>query len=143
MNAEDYLNQLQRMDMQIQHLTDQIEMLKTKATKVNHAFEGDKVQGSRALDPMGEAVIAYVDKQRELEELVRKDLKIRGEIISMIESLQDHMQEAVIYDRYVKYMTISETAMDQGISFSWVKVCTKLGLQEIQKKLDAVTKSSQ
>ena len=61
MNTKQYLNQVRRSDRMINNKLSEIYQLKTLATSISVATDGDRVQSSGNKDRMGNTVARLVD----------------------------------------------------------------------------------
>jgi RNA polymerase sigma factor (sigma-70 family) len=92
---------------------------------------GERVQASRNLQQIPNAIAKYIDIEREIDDLKQK----RAEIIKTIEQLPS-VEYKIIYMLYVKDFTYKEIAYDFGMSYEWVKKRRKNALRLVQDIID-------
>ena len=127
MRAEEYLGQIKKIDAIISNKSEEYIRLTEIAAGLGGFSVGDKVKSSRNLQQIPNAIVKYVDIEREINELKRK----RDEIIKTIEQLP-YIEYKVIYMLYVGDSTYKEIAYEFGMSYEWVKKHRKMGLRRIQ-----------
>lgn len=131
MTTEEYLDQIKKIDAIIIHKDEEYRRWSELASGLGDFSVTERVQSSRNLHQIPDAIAKYIDIEREIEELKRK----RAEIIKTIEQLPS-VEYKIIYKLYVKDYTRKEVAYDFGMSLEWVKKRKNKALRLIQKILD-------
>lgn len=146
MNAQDFLEQLQKIDAMIENKTIEKEQWKSIAQSitssnatiiingVEHAME--KVQASGEQQKMAAAIASYVDIEREIDQIIAQKVAKRKEIISVIELLPATEYD-VIHKLYVQNLSMDEVAFRCGnYTTAWVGHVKRKAFDMIQKILD-------
>ena len=120
MNTKQYLNQVRRYDRMISNKLSEIYQLKTLATSISVATDGDRVQSSGNKDRMGNTVARLVDLERETDKLIQVYTEKRQVIISQIDSMEDMNFYDVLFHRYIEGKKFE--AISEDIHYSWRQV---------------------
>ena len=131
MQAEKYLKRIKQIDILIANKLEEHKRLVGVAEGLGGFSVGDKVQTSKNLQQIPNAIARYADIEREIDELNRE----RQAIINTIEKLPAAEYE-VIYRLYVQDNSIKEIAYQKGKSYAWVKYIKSNGLKLLQDILD-------
>jgi len=111
MTAKEYLSQIKLLDRKIEQRIQQAEELRRIAYGLRSPeIKQDAVQTSPEGDPIGNAVIRYVDVETEIDTMVDRYVNLKHKIIGEIHELEDPRMIDLLYLRYVKYMTLEEIA---------------------------------
>lgn len=131
MQAEEYLDQIKKIDSMIKNRINDYNRWVEIAEGLGGAAVGERVQTSRNLHQIPNAIGRYVDIEREIERLKEERLSI----IRTIEKLPSSEYE-VIFKLYVLDYTIKEIAFHVGMSYEWVQRRKSKGLKLLQAILD-------
>lgn len=116
MDTKQYLNQIERLDKQIQNKLSEIYQLKTMACSVNVSSDGDKVQTSPNKDRLGSTVAKIVDLEKETDKLVDEFVDKRNHIIGQIDGMEDVDYYHILSLRYVTRDTFENISEKTGWS---------------------------
>lgn len=116
MDTKQYLNQIERLDKQIQNKLSEIYQLKTMACSVNVSSDGDKVQTSPNKDKLGSTVAKIVDLEKETDKLVNEFVDKRNHIIGQIDGMEDVDYYHILSLRYVTRDTFENISEKMGWS---------------------------
>ena len=131
MQAEQYLDQIKKLDSMIKNrIRDHARWLEI-AESYGGAAVGERVQTSRNLHRGSDAIDKYIDIEQEIERLKEERLSI----IRTIEKLPADEYE-VIYKLYVQDYSIKEIAYQRRKSYRWVRYRKEDGLKILQEILD-------
>lgn len=137
MKAREYLDQLEVIETRIQNIQFDIAHLKDLALSITPAYEGERVQSSGNLHRTASVVDKWVDKEREMGEIIDQLVDTRWEIIEMIENLKRPRESSVLHMLYVQKKSFKEVAAHYDKSVSWAISIHGRALQSLQKELDA------
>lgn len=151
MNAQEFLEQIQKINTMIENKCIEKEQWKsialgiTSSSKtiiikgVEHAM--DKVQASGEQQKMADAVVRYVDIEREIDQYIDKLIDARKDVICVIEMLPV-VEYDVLHKMYVQNLSPDEIAHAcGGYSVAWVSKAKQKGTAMVQKILDERNKS--
>ena len=131
LNAEQYLRQIRKLDFMLENKVRDHARWVEVAEGLGGCSAGDKVQTSRNLHQIPDAIGKYIDIEREIVELRAQ----RAEIIRTIEQLPPTDYD-LIYRLYVQEQSIKEVAYHFGRSYGWAKAKKRAALGLVQTMLD-------
>ncbi len=137
MTAEEYIQQIDRIDRQIANKSADVLKWRERAKSLGGFSSGERVQESKDPHSVEDIINKYLDIENEIKVLVFQ----RQSIIKTIERLPTDEYD-VIYKFYVLKMSYKELVYDLSKSYAWVKDKRKSGLDCLQTIIDK-TKSSQ
>ena len=133
METKQYLNQIERLEKQIQNKLSEIYQLKTMACSVTVSNENDRVQTSPDKDRLGSTVAKLVDLEEETNRLVDEFVDKRNHIIRQIDSMENVDYYHILSLRYVSKNTFEGIADKTGWSIRQVFKLHGRALQEFEK----------
>jgi len=120
MTAEQYLQQIQILDVQIQQDIEQLDELKNRAKGVTAIrYDKDKVQISPS-DRLCSDVCSIVTLDDRITAEIDKLCDAKQLIIKQIRGLKDAVYIQILYKVYVQYKTLKVAGMEIGISYTTV-----------------------
>lgn len=131
MTAKEYLEQIQKIDDFIADLKEEIQRQNNIADGIGGFNIGERVQTTRNLHKMSDAVHESIDLQRKVDVLTVQ----REEIIETIKKLPVN-EYKVIYRVYVKGLLLKQVAADCKKSYIWAKKMHIKGLDDVQTMID-------
>lgn len=137
MKAQEYLGQLEAIEIRIQNIKFDILQLKDLALSITPAYEGERVQASGNLQRTASAVDRWVDKEREMNEAIDRLVDLKLEIAGTIEHLKKPKESGVLHMLYIQKKSFKEIAAAYDKSVSWATSIHGRALQSLQKELDA------
>lgn len=134
MQAEEYLERIKMIDVLIVNKNHDYARWVELSKGLGGTALGERVQTTRNLHQMQDAVHKYMS----IEDLIEALKRERQDIIDTIERLPFDEYD-VLYKLYVLYdkYTRKEIAYERHKSYSWVKWQRKKGLEHLQGILDA------
>ena len=125
-SAEEYLRQLGNINAAINQDIHRLEEMRTQALAGGGAirYDKDRVQGSAA-DAMSAAVISIVDLDARINQTIDRYVDAREKIIEQIRGLHNELYTKILYDIYVRGMTLRGTAADVKRSYNNVMIHRK------------------
>lgn len=133
MTAREYLQQVRKLNLQIENKLDEARRWREVACGVTASTDGVKVQSSGSKEKMADAVSAFVDLEAEIGVQICDLQKRRESIIETLETLETGEYE-VIYKLYVQGKTLDEAADECGKSYSWAAKQHRKGLQNLDER---------
>ena len=135
MKAKEFLQQLLKIDRQIENKQDEQEHWKSVAAGTASKFGTERVQSSGNPDKMADAIGKYIELEKEITQEIDRLIDKRREITGTIEQL-NYMEYDILYKIYVKYISFDDVAIMYGKSYSWVTTIHGKALKNLQKILD-------
>lgn len=96
---------------------------------------GDRVQSSGNPHKTADAIAAYVDIEREINEAIDKLIDTKREVIAMIEQLPEAEYD-LLHKVYVQYMSLKEAAYAMDKTYSWATSMHGIALKHVSELLD-------
>ncbi len=135
MEAKKFLNQLKKLDKLIENKLIEKNQWKTISTGTTANMCGERVQTSGSKSKMADAVVKYVDLEREINERIDALVDERKNVISVIEQLNT-VEYDLLHKMYVQYYTLYEIASMYKKTYSWATSIHGRALKNVQKILD-------
>ncbi len=108
--VKEYLSSLRRAQYMVNTTLDKIEELEALANRVSLAYEHERVQGGIKKNVVEDTAIKVVMYSNQLKEDVDKYIKLSKKIDTLIDSLDDQIQQTVLKLRFVHYKSVIEVA---------------------------------
>ena len=132
MRAKEYLERIKQIDAIIADENEEYEKLFEIASGFGGGFSiGERVQSSKNLQKMPDAVGAYMEVEKRIKALKRE----RQEIIDTIRTLPTN-EYKVLYKLYVKDFLLKELPDEFEKSYDWVKKTKRKAMEHLQEILD-------
>lgn len=133
MTAKTYLKQIRTLDIKIDDCMDEMEQLKSLATKVTCAYGGEVVSGSKNPDKMTAVVAKIIKLQEDINRDVDKYVDIKREAIELLSQVENPTHYKILHSRYVLYKTWEQIACEIGFTYQWVCQLHGVALLEFEK----------
>ena len=133
MDTKQYLEQIHRLDKQIQNKLSEIYQLKTMACSVSVSNDSERVQTSVRNDKLEKVVAKIVDMERETDSLVDTFIEKRNHIINQIDKIENTDYYHILSMRYVGNNTYEEIAKNTNWSIRKVFSLHGKALQEFER----------
>lgn len=134
METKTYLQQIERLEHQIQNKVSEIYRLKAMAVSVAVSVDSERVQTSKTGDGMSSAVAKIVDAENEAQKLIENFIDKRKHIIGQIDSMEDNNFYHVLTGRYVLFKTLDEIAEEMRYSRAQINRIHGNALLAFEKK---------
>ena len=145
MEAKEFLSQAEKIDLMIENNLAEIVQWRNIAEGLSSAGESikingvlhnmDKVQTSKKLDKMGDAVVKMLEIIEEYELHIEELKRVKKEIASVIELLKP-IEYDFLHKAYIQHLSLSQIAGMYRKSYSWATTVHSNALQSVQKILD-------
>lgn len=135
MKAKEYLSQLEKINMMIKNKDAEIVKWKELADNISAPALGDKVKSSGIKDTMANAVVNYVDIEKELIQQKQDLINKHNEIVRTIEQLPAQEYD-VLHMIYIQFMSLEDVAEYKHKSYRWVTTVHGRALANVQRILN-------
>jgi ribosome-associated translation inhibitor RaiA len=139
MDAKRYLQQVIKLDAQIQNKLIEKAQWMDVALSITAGVGGDRVQSSGVKSKMAEAVDKCVDMEAEINSLVDRLIEAKREVISTIERVENPTEYNVLHMRYIQKMDLLEIADRYDREYSWATTTHGRALKSVQNILDKIS----
>lgn len=134
MNAREYLEQIQVIDVSISQDQELLDNMKLKASSGGAIrYDKDKVQTSIVGSQIETDVCRYVDFERKLTEKIDRFADVRELIVSQIQGLKQPNYMKVLFKVYVQYKFLKDAATEMNLSYSYTLTLHQKALKEFGK----------
>jgi len=134
MNAKEYLSRYHETEIKInklQQMVDEYIRLANSIPGIN--FDAIRVDGTKSLHaPFEKWILRALNDEAVIIELKRKLPIIKGEIIAVIDELEDKELRKLLIYRYLDWSSWQEIADKMFVSISTLKRWHKIALQSIR-----------
>ena len=131
-----YLHRIELYDAHINNKIQEINNLRSLATKITAAMDQVPVSGSGNQDKLGDAVARIVDLQVEVNAKVDAYVDLKRQVGDVLEHLQDADQVKVLHKRYFEYKPWEQIACEMNCSFRNVCYIHGKALQAVGEILE-------
>lgn len=129
METKKYLNQISRLERQIQNKLLEIYQLRTMACSITVPSDNERVQTSGEKDKIGTLVCKLVDMEHEVDYMIDK----RCDIVAQIESLENTEYYDILTQIYILKKELKVIAIEKKMSYSHAKRVHGQALNEFEK----------
>lgn len=133
--AKDFLSKLSKLDRMITNKV--CEKEKWRAIALGTTVQiTERVQTSSSQQKMANAVVNYIDVEKDIDRCISKLADEKRDVINAIEQLEDTHYD-VLHKIYVQDYTFQDIAESYDKSYSWATSVHGRALVELQDILDA------
>lgn len=108
MTGKEFLKQIRDINITIISLQMEIERLNTMLTSTTIKPKEVDVQTSTPSDPMADKIIKKVEYEDKLKECIYKQMRIKGQALTLIDSMERQEDKSVLMLRYINCMAIKD-----------------------------------
>ena len=143
MNAKEYLEQIESLDIKIKQKEEQLECLReTAGGAAAIRYDKENVQVSCVTDIVERNVIKLVELEEQIfTEKVRLE-SIKNTIIEQIQGLEDNRYIQILYLRYVKMLKFMEISKQTDYDYDYVRVLHGEALGYFEMRYQSIFKTS-
>lgn len=135
MRAKDFLKQLPKLNKMIENKMAEKEQWKSIAMGITSFNTSDRVQSTPNQQKMADAVVRYMDIEKEIDQCIDALVDTKKDVISVIEQLEATEYD-VLHKVYVQNITLDIVADKYERSYSWATTIHGQALKNVQKILD-------
>ena len=136
MMASLFMSRAFRLEEQVQSKLQQIERLRSLASKVTSNTANEPVSHTRDVTEMQDAVIRIMEEEEILKTRIKMLMDVKEQIRDVIEQVDDVTLQLILEKRYLLYESIKEIAADLGYTYRWTEKKHKKALQEADRIID-------
>ncbi len=135
MKAKEYLQQLKRLDEQINQKNKEIDDLRHMSTSIGSLdYSKDRVQTSPSVDAPYINIIAHIiDLSAEVDAEIDKFVDEKHKIINQIQQLQNVEEMTVLHKRYIEYLSFERIAVDMNYTIRNIYFIHGRALQNFER----------
>ena len=136
MMASLFMSRAFRLEEQVQSKLQQIERLRSMASRVTSNTANEPVSHTRDVTEMQDAVIRIMEEEEILKTRIKMLMDVKEQIRDVIEQVDDVTLQLILEKRYLLYESIKEIAADMGYTYRWTEKKHKKALQEADRIID-------
>ena len=134
MKTENYLKQIERFNRKIEFKLNELAELREMSIAIKSATSDDiRVKSGSPQNVMENTVIAIVEKENELQDLISDCLSCKSIIISQIEELEDVNEYTVLMKRYVENKSMKDIAESMSYSVKNIERIHKNAMENFEE----------
>ena len=131
-----FMSRAFRLEEQVQSKLQQIERLRSMASRVTSNTANEPVSHTRDVTEMQDAVIRIMEEEEILKTRIKMLMDVKEQIRDVIEHVDDVTLQLILEKRYLLYESIKEIAADLGYTYRWTEKKHKKALQEADRIID-------
>ena len=136
MNAKQYLQEVNRLNMLIENKLIERNQWRDIALGITGDVEREKVQTSGTQQKMAVAVERYVDIENEINEYIDLLYEVKKDVLQTIEQLSS-AEYQILHKVYIQGIKrLADVALECGKSYSWTQTNHKIAVRKVQQILD-------
>ena len=145
MKAKEFLKQVEKWDKMIDNKLIEQQQWKdiacnttagSKSILINgEQHSMDRVQSSGNQQKMADAIVKYVDIEKEINQHINELYEAKKSVLEVIEQLEMHEYD-LLHKIYIRHLPLWDAAEASGKSYTWAKSVHGRALQKVQWILD-------
>ena len=137
-DAKTFLSGAFCMELQVRSKQEQIEALRSLASKVTQTFGGEPVSHTRNVTSMQDTVAKILAAEEELNRRIDQLVDQKLQISRVIDCVQNVSYRLILEERYILFKQWDEIAEDLGLTARWLQVKHQEALDAVQEILDGM-----
>ena len=123
MDVRRYLSRYHYLELDIKHMQDEITEYKRLANSIpGMSFDAIRVDGTKSLDaPFTKWIHKAMEKELQIAGLIKQLQKVKCEIISVIDKLEDTEHKKLLIYRYIDWDNWNDISSKLYVSLSTIK----------------------
>ncbi len=138
MNAKVFLSQARKVELQVESKLQQLEALKSLATRVTVSYDSTPVTHTKNTSALPDAVIRIMEAEEELNRKIDDLVAVKLEIADVIDRVEDVTLRLLLEKRYLGFMKMEDVAGELGYTKRWLWVLHGRALRVVQGILDTM-----
>ncbi len=134
--AQLFLERVEMIDTIIENKLIEQRQWKDLAVSITANMDGERVQQSKTISKMADAVINCVAMEAEIAEAVDKLIAEKRKVTQTLERLDNPTWYRILHMRYVQYIKLKDIAIQLNKDYDWVTTTHGRALRSVQNILD-------
>lgn len=134
-DAKEYFYRATKLDELINSKLQQVAVLRELALKTTSVLQSDKIQGTKKLSPMEDALVKLMSLEEEINTNIDNLVNLKRELASFISRINNPSYQLLLELRYLSGRTWDEVAAMMGYEVSWIYRLHKKALKEANRIL--------
>ena len=133
MTAKEYLEQVYRLDREINTKLEEIETLRSMTGKVTGSYEGETVSHSRNVHSLENIIIKLMEAENSLNGEISRLVDLKTEVKALLEKVENDSYRQILIKRYLCYLPWSRISYEMHYSRRWTLTKHERALEVVQK----------
>lgn len=133
MTTKDYLNQINRLNMLVNNKLTEIAQYRELSCSISAVKNEEKVMTSPNQDKIGTNIAKIDEMERKLDEMIDDYIALKEKIKQQINKLPKEKHKIILYEKYIKFKSISEISKKLDMTDRGCKKAHKKALEEFEK----------
>lgn len=134
--AQLFLERIEMLDAIIDSKLIEQKQWRDRAVSISANMDGEKVQASKPVSKMADAVIMCVAIEDEIAEAVENLIAEKRKVTQVLERLNNPTEYRILHMRFVQYISLSDIALKLGKDYDWVTTTQGRALRNVQNILE-------
>lgn len=134
--AQQFLERVEIIDVVIENKLIEQRQWKELALNISANMGGEKVQSSKPVSKMADAIIKCIAMEDEIAEAVDRLIAEKRKVTQTLEQLYSPTEYRLLHMRYVQYISLTDIARKLDKDYTWVSTTHGRALKNVQKILD-------
>ena len=137
MSAENFLNQLHRLNNFIISNQEELEQLRSLSTSISGSTTEERIQTSSNPDKISNIIAKIVDLEREIEEQTEQILKLQKDVRDVINQVKDNDERLFLRYRYINFYQWKQIRYEMKCSDTQLQRIKNRAIESVEKILDS------
>ena len=134
--ARDFLSRARCLEAEIESKIRQLKNMRELSLSIRSFLRDEPVVSHSAGNPLENSVVRIVDAEAELDRQVHELLKVREEILKVLEQVPEQECRLALEKKYLEYENYDQIGEDCRCSRRWAICLHKRGLELVQRILE-------
>ena len=134
--AQQFLERVEIIDAVIENKLIEQRQWKELALNISANMGGEKVQASKPVSKMADAIIKCIAMEDEIADAVDRLIAEKRKVTQTLEQLYSPTEYRLLHMRYVQYISLTDIARKLDKDYTWVSTTHGRALKNVQKILD-------
>lgn len=143
MNAENYLNQLYKLDNLIKSDKEEIEELRSLATSISNNISQERVQSSSNNDKITDIISKIIDLENEIKEEMKRFIDLKKEVRDVINKVEDIDERLFLRYRYIQFYSWKTIGINMKCSQTQIQRIKDKAIESVNQILSNYNKEEQ
>jgi hypothetical protein len=130
--AQIFLERVEMIDAIIENKLIEQRQWKELATSISANMDGERVQQSKTVSKMADAVINCIAMEGEIAEAVDRLIAEKRKVTQTLEKLDNPTWYRILHMRYVQYIKLKDIATQLNKDYDWVTTTHGRALRSVQ-----------
>ena len=136
MSNKELLNQAYHLDLRIESKLQQVESLRSLATKATTTYTAEPVSGTRDVHKREDIICKIVDLEAEINADIDQLIELKRKLREMIEAVPNVSYRTILELRYLNFRTWEEIAVAMGYTLRNLRYMRDKAIDSLGEKIN-------